>query len=373
MSPDAALTLAAVATAALVGLWAVQKSVEAAQFHALLKELGPRATANLGRPRRFKRRRKEAQLQAEDVGSLCTEVAARLRAGAPPLDAWGAALERAGWDTSGVENGGGRVEDLLASAGPVGDTVVVGMAFSAKTGAPLAGILERLAASVTDGTRTQDAVKVAFAGPKASARVLTFLPLIGLLGGELLGAAPLLWFSSGPLQLLLGSVGLALTAAGYLASQKMIRGALESASQISLAPVFCDLAAAGVTSGLSVPSTLEALGAASGAEGLVHIARELQLGASWKDAWEEAPLSAELLKGALEPAWVDGISPISLLRASADQSRATSVTRARSQAEKLGVKLSFPLGGLLLPAFVVLGLVPVFFSLVAGQFTGFFG
>ena len=376
-----ALTLLVSGVVALAVIWSLHRNREAERFRTLLKETvsAPTVTVVPGAQRRLRGRKSKRTLEAEDVGALCTEVAARLRAGSSPQDAWVAALGRYGLvEADSLESGehlsrSVQVEEHLAATGTVGQTVVAGMAFSAQTGAPLAGILDKLAGSVADSRRTQEAVAVAFAGPKASARVLTFLPLVGLFGAELLGAAPFQWFCSGPLQLLLGMSGLLLTLLGYRVSRMMIRGALDLAGELSLAPVLCDLAAAGITSGLSVPTTLQALGAAAELDGLTQVGAELQLGAQWAEAWQDAPPSGGLLKVALEPAWVDGISAVTLLHAVAEQARGTAVTKARSQAEKLGVKLAFPLGVLLLPAFIILGLVPVFFSLVAGQVAGFLG
>ncbi len=375
-----ALTFLVAGIAALTVVWSAHRNRKAKNLRSLLSHVVPSQAdvAREGGWQQRKRKQKQA-LQTEDIGALCTEVAARLRAGTTPQAAWAAALGRYG--PTGLSAQGGSpqqselalVEEHLLAAGTVGETVVTGMAFSAQTGAPLAGILDRLAASVADGQRTQDAVAVAFAGPKASARVLTLLPLVGLFGAELLGASPFLWFGSGLPQLLLGLTGLTLTFLGYRVSRRMIQSALELAGQLNLAPVLCDLAAAGTSGGLSVPTTLQALGVAADLEGLVQVGMELRLGAEWDEAWQDAPPSGDLLKVAFEPAWTDGVSPLTLLHAVAEQARGASVTRARSQAEKLGVKLAFPLGVLLLPAFIILGLVPVFFSLVAGQVAGFLG
>ena len=375
-----ALTFLVAGIAALTVVWSAHRNRKAKNLRSLLSHVVPSQAdvAREGGWRQRKRKQKQA-LQTEDIGALCTEVAARLRAGSTPQAAWAAALGRYGFTGLNAQGGSTQqselalVEEHLVSAGTVGETVVTGMAFSAQTGAPLAGILDRLAASVADGQRTQDAVAVAFAGPKASARVLTFLPLVGLFGAQLLGARPFLWFGSGLPQLLLGLTGLTLTFLGYRVSRRMIRSALELAGQLNLAPVLCDLAAAGTSGGLSVPTTLQALGVAADLEGLVQVGMELRLGAEWDEAWQDAPPSGDLLKVEFEPAWTDGVSPLTLLHAVAEQARGASVTRARSQAEKLGVKLAFPLGVLLLPAFIILGLVPVFFSLVAGQVAGFLG
>src|SRR5699024_6503018 len=65
---------------------------------------------------------------------------------------------------------------------------------------------------------------------------------------------------------------------------------------------------------------------------------------------------------ALEPAWVDGVSPVPLLRQAAESIRARRTARARAAAARPGVRLVLPLGLCLLPACVRLGLGPVLVS-----------
>lgn len=133
----------------------------------------------------------------------------------------------------------------------------------------------------------------------------------------------------------------------------------------------CDLCVAGLNGGQGIPALLTALGQASGHPSYARVGKELQLGASWQEAWSQMPTAGALLHRGMEPAWCEGIAASSLLQALALQSRAQSVARARQAAEKLGVTLALPLGLLLLPSFVILTLVPLFFSLVGGQLGDF--
>ena len=61
------------------------------------------------------------------------------------------------------------------------------------------------------------------------------------------------------------------------------------------------------------------------------------------------------------------MSPTPLLEQVADDARRRSITQAKEVAERLSVKLAIPLGLLLLPSFVLLGLVPIVFSLIGTQ------
>ncbi|GAA4419705.1 hypothetical protein GCM10023169_10640 [Georgenia halophila] len=137
--------------------------------------------------------------------------------------------------------------------------------------------------------------------------------------------------------------------------------------------VLLDLADAALDAGASVPGTLTALGRAiapadavppvtDGAgpgSAMVRAARALLLGSSWSEAWEQAPGTLRPLVDALEPAWVDGAAPGPLLRQAAGGVRATRAREAQEAAAKLSVRLVLPLGLCYLPAFVLVGVVPV--------------
>ncbi|QGH68368.1 hypothetical protein GCE65_01715 [Pseudactinotalea sp. HY158] len=124
--------------------------------------------------------------------------------------------------------------------------------------------------------------------------------------------------------------------------------------------VVIDLLAVALRAGASIPQAVGVVGAALGGnEGarLETAARALELGSSWPQAWGDHPLGATL-----EPAWGDGVDPTGLLVQSARAVRSERRSAARSAAARLGVRLVLPVGLCLLPAFVLLGLVPVLAS-----------
>jgi hypothetical protein len=132
--------------------------------------------------------------------------------------------------------------------------------------------------------------------------------------------------------------------------------------------VVLDLAAVALTAGASVPGALTALGGVVGREGepLTRAGSALVLGVPWAEAWEGAPPALVALQRALEPAWLDGVPAVPLLSRAADQLRAGDARAAQEAAARLGVRLVLPLGLCFLPAFVLLGLVPVLLSTGAG-------
>lgn len=129
-----------------------------------------------------------------------------------------------------------------------------------------------------------------------------------------------------------------------------------------------DLLAVAVGSGASVPGALAAVGAAlGGATGrdLDRAGAALLLGEPWAAAWAHAPEVGDVLEG-LEAAWRTGAPAGPALRATAAGLRRTRERAAREAAGRLGVRLVVPLGLCFLPAFVLVGLVPVLASLGRG-------
>lgn len=156
--------------------------------------------------------------------------------------------------------------------------------------------------------------------------------------------------------------------------------------------VVLDLLRAALAAGADVAGALDAVGASlppvQGGR-YRRAARALRLGASWTAAWaverpggvdgvdrvDAAPgadrpgsrsrartgRAPDLVAAAevLAPSWSDGVDPEPLLAHAASSLRRTRSARAREAAARLGVRLVLPLGLCLLPAFVLLGLVPV--------------
>jgi len=115
-------------------------------------------------------------------------VAARLRAGAEPEDAW-----------RGVE--------LVTSSGAA--TVRAARELARELGAPLAELLDEVGVGVTDDESAEAEREAALAGPAATGRLLGWLPVAGLLLALVLGADVLAVASD-------AGVGTASTAAGLV-------------------------------------------------------------------------------------------------------------------------------------------------------------
>ncbi|MCK9792947.1 type II secretion system F family protein [Isoptericola sp. 4D.3] len=136
-------------------------------------------------------------------------------------------------------------------------------------------------------------------------------------------------------------------------------------------PVVLELLGAALRSGAGVPRALEATGAAldlaagapsTGVE-LRAAADALRLGADWDGAWRHAPDRLRPVHRALRGAWTDGASPSGALRAAGEELLRARRAAARTAAARLAVRLVLPLGACFLPAFVLVGLVPVLLAL----------
>ncbi|WP_196250815.1 type II secretion system F family protein [Cellulomonas sp. JZ18] len=130
-----------------------------------------------------------------------------------------------------------------------------------------------------------------------------------------------------------------------------------------------DLCAAAVGAGAALPRTLAVVGRHLGGldgDALVRAGTTLELGGAWDLAWAGAPHGATVVGDALATAWQAGASPGPQLRAVSARLRRERRARVRAAAGALSVRLTLPLAACFLPAFVLLGLVPVVMGLARG-------
>ena len=143
-------------------------------------------------------------------------------------------------------------------------------------------------------------------------------------------------------------------------------------------PLVLDLVAAAVRAGLppgrALEATLDALSAAGVPEdpALRRVAVQLSWGSTAEAAW--SPLTAQTdrwddLADALLLSTRTGAPAASLLASAASSARATRRWNAEAAATRLSALLVLPLGLCTLPAFLLLGVVPVVLTL-AGEVLG---
>lgn len=93
------------------------------------------------------------------------------------------------------------------------------------SGSPLADVLARFAAQLEAEEDAEAARQTAFAGPRATVRLLSWLPVLGLGLGMVLGVDPISILLGEPAGLAALAAGVALTAAGRLWSARLVRSA----------------------------------------------------------------------------------------------------------------------------------------------------
>ncbi len=147
--------------------------------------------------------RRGAAPAPELVRVVVTHVGALLRAGAAPGTAWERAVG-VRVDAAGVP----RVADLAPHVGGTATAraLVAACHLAVEVGAPLASVLDEVAASVAADGEARAERDAALAGPRTTARILLWLPAVGVLLGYVLGADPLGTATDGGI----GSVGVLL-------------------------------------------------------------------------------------------------------------------------------------------------------------------
>jgi len=154
------------------------------------------------------------------LGEVLVGVAAALRSGATPADAWTGAL------AVPVRGAVPSVADLTPAGVTAAARAVVAAAHVAdELGAPLAGVLDRVAEALAADDEAAADVATAVAGPRSSARVLGWLPVLAALLGMALGADLVGAVRRGGLTAAAVVAGLALTVIGRAWSAALIRRA----------------------------------------------------------------------------------------------------------------------------------------------------
>jgi tight adherence protein B len=290
------------------------------------------------------------------------QVVALLKAGSPPGAAWSRAAG-VGVDLAGVPD----IDELALVLGARhAAAVVAATRLALDVGAPLGQVLEQVAGTLAAEAEAQAERDAALAGPRTTGRLLMWLPVAGGFLGWVLGADPVGTATDGGVGTAAVGVGVVLLVAGRVWSDRLVavaRGAARSGVDVQ---VVLELVAAALRAGAGVPRALRAAGAAVGGpdgEVLARAAHALVLGSAWDRAWEHTPAALSPLVRALRGAWLDGAAPGEALRAAGAEVRHERSAAGRTAAARLGVRLVLPLGVCYLPAFVLVGLVPVLLAL----------
>ncbi len=247
---------------------------------------------------------------------------------------------------------------------------------SESAGAPLATSLERAAEHAEERIDALLGRQSALAAPRATGRILSWLPLLGLGLGVLMGSDPVGVLTGSILGALTGLLGLGLAFAGRRWTAALVhRAEAESTAssggdQIENVPpvdtaLVLELLAAQLRAGLAPLAALGTLAEALNSRPLHAVCQRLQMGGGWGSAWSgSAAGTFGELRDALAPAYTGGAPSTALLLSLADTHRLSERRAAERAAGKLSVALVVPLGLCSLPAFICLGIVPILISLL---------
>ena len=247
---------------------------------------------------------------------------------------------------------------------------------SESAGAPLATSLERAAEHAEERIDALLGRQSALAAPRATGRILSWLPLLGLGLGVLMGSDPVGVLTGSILGALTGLLGLGLAFAGRRWTAALVhRAEVESAAsngaeQTSNMPpvdtaLVLELLAAQLRAGLAPLAALGTLAEALNSRALHTVCQRLQMGSNWGSAWSgSAAGTFGELRDALAPAYTGGAPSTALLLSLADAHRLSERRASERAAGKLSVALVVPLGLCSLPAFICLGIVPILISLL---------
>lgn len=291
------------------------------------------------------------QLQ-EEAAATVHRLAALVAGGLPIDRAWAvlgtdaaAVAAQAGEGAAG--GGAGPRRGDRGDAAASGGLVAAVLAVAQETGAPMAPTLERLAGLLREQAAQRRALDASLAGPRATAKLVMMLPIVGLGFGLALGLDVLGAVASGGIGTWSVLVGAALMVAAWAWSRAIVRRAARGDAAPGLA---LDLVAVALAGG----------GAAHRARGVAVVAlADAGVGAS---GWDEVDAALELAGRA-------GVPVRGLLLAEASAARTRARLDAEARAQRAAVQLSLPLGLCVLPAFSLLVIVPLVVSMLEGALT----
>lgn len=241
------------------------------------------------------------------------------------------------------------------------DALLRRITFSADLGLPLVQSLSDMAERIDQRAEVERELESAFAAPRATARLMLWLPLLSLAVAQLAGLSPFQTLARNGLAQASVGAGALLLAAGWFAMRHMI--AKRQPNRVDEGELL-DLFADTLLSGLSTNDCFE-LAVAH----LDEVRAAVPLGSRERAASTEAADRDRLrqfgeARRLMDFAFVNGVRLRSLLLATASAHRAQSRAAQREAIERLSVQLMIPLGLVVLPAFVLIGVLPVAIGLL---------
>ncbi|WP_022890763.1 type II secretion system F family protein [Agromyces italicus] len=333
----------------------------------------------------LRRRAADPGAGIDAIASISERLAVLLAAGVPASSAWrhvsakngpgpgsgggAGGVRGAAGQVAAVVTGDERVLSAAAEAASQGEPVAAAIAVAraahpeaslawpvlaaawsvaAESGAPLAASLRSLAVVLRDEAQLRRDVGTALAGPAASARLVTALPLIAVAFGATLGFDTIGVLIGNPIGIACLVLGALLLWGGSRWNRRLARTASLSRADAGLE---LELLAIAMSSGASIDR----------ARALTRETMRTHVPHSDDGRTVDEVVALAARAGA----------PVAeLLRAEAFRVRRAARSAGAARAAALGVRLMLPLGLCVLPAFVLLGVAPLMISVVTGTLGG---
>lgn len=287
---------------------------------------------------------------ADPSGTLLS-LAVLLSAGSGPTSSWRHLAESGDENARQVvrliDRGDAITDAIAAQSSRTGDEswgdVAAAWSVAETVGAPLADTLRVVAESVQGDVELRADIRVALAEPVASARLMMWLPLLGLVVGAGLGLDTIgvLFRTPAGIACLVAGVVLIVLARSWTA--RLVRAAQPTPGTPGMHE---ELLAAALSGGVSIRRAREVL-------------------AMCEDFTPSAARGSADADSVLELSRAAGVPAVELLRAAAQRSRSLARADGRMRGAKLGTRLLIPMGVCTLPAFLLLGVAPMLISVIA--------
>lgn len=279
-----------------------------------------------------------------------------LESGVPPASAWsyldGDSVPRSLRHVVRSVSAGQSPHEALVSSlhresGHAVDTLAASWLVAERSGAALVSALRGTAEVLRDRAETLREVDAALSGPRATARLMSVLPFVGILMALGLGIDVVGALLGSPMGWALGIAGSGLLGVGRWWNSRLVR----SASSRAPAPnIGLDLTAIALSGGLSVAQSRSLAQEGCVATGLEFDSRAL----------DRVLCVAERA----------GAPAVELLAATSRQERRSARIEGRRAATALSVQLLLPLGMCVLPSFLLLGVAPVILAMISSTLSG---
>lgn len=176
-------------------------------------------------PVRWPRRRRS---ESASMIAVLANVVELLRSGLAPGLAWreaaGLPTELGSPERAALQRlVAGGPADARAAEARAADAIIAATRLSAEVGAPLVDVLDRLRVALEAADELACERAAALAGPRASARILAWLPVAGLVLGAAIGADPVTVFADGGVGSAVLVAGLGCHLAGRVFTGRLVR------------------------------------------------------------------------------------------------------------------------------------------------------